>query len=183
MARYGLSASQTQTTNSDDTGNPNLHGFLQQAIAGDVYDNNRNPSDFQLVLDHPDPFFPIMLSSSNIPNSPAPSDSPVLSVFQQQAQKSTSTSPGSVVNLPCGYSPGTSELAVVSSADPEDLPSVFKERLIASYMRMARSFGLHTHWPRFWERMRGDEADRPHPAWVNAIVSGQGGGSRFLILG
>jgi hypothetical protein len=167
MTRFGLSASHTNTSHSDDTGNNTFQGFLQQAIAGDMYENTHSPSGYQLVLDHPNTFFPTMLSS----HTPTPSESPIPTVFQQQAQKSASTSPGSVVNLPCTYSPGTFELAVVTAADPEDLPSVFKERLIASYMRMARRFGLHTYWPRFWERMRGDEADRPHPAWVNAIVS------------
>ena len=167
MARFDVSASYTNTSNSDDAGNNTFQGFLQQTIAGDLYENTHSPSGYQLVLDHPNTFFPTMLSSG----TPTPSDSPLPTAFQQQAQNSASTSPGSVVNLPCSYSPGSLELAVVTTADPEDLPSVFKERLIASYMRMARRFGIHTYWPRFWERMRGDEADRPHPAWVNAIVS------------
>jgi hypothetical protein len=54
---------------------------------------------------------------------------------------------------------------------PSEIPPFLREKLIGSFAKESRRFGLDYHWPRFWERMRGEEANRPHSAWVYSIVS------------
>lgn len=80
-------------------------------------------------------------------------------------------SPGSIINL-SSLSPGAGQTTMLTTAPTaEEIPSIFRERLLGSFMKQGRRFGLIYHWPTFWERMRGEEHLRPHPAWVNAMVS------------
>ena len=80
-------------------------------------------------------------------------------------------SPGSVINL-SSLSPGAGQTTTLTTAPTaEEIPAIFRERLLGSFMKQGRRFGLIYHWPTFWERMRGEESLRPHPAWVNAMVS------------
>jgi hypothetical protein len=80
-------------------------------------------------------------------------------------------SPGSVINL-SSLSPGAGQTTTLTTAPTaEEIPAIFRERLLGSFMKQGRRFGLIYHWPTFWERMRGEEQLRPHPAWVNAMVS------------
>lgn len=80
-------------------------------------------------------------------------------------------SPGSVINL-SSLTPGAGQTTTLTTAPTaEEIPAIFRERLLGSFMKQGRRFGLIYHWPTFWERMRGEEHLRPHPAWVNAMVS------------
>ncbi|KAG7531718.1 hypothetical protein FFLO_04160 [Filobasidium floriforme] len=81
-------------------------------------------------------------------------------------------SPGSVINL-SSLSPGAAGQTTTLTTAPtaEEIPAIFRERLLGSFMKQGRRFGLIYHWPTFWERMRGEEHLRPHPAWVNAMYA------------
>jgi hypothetical protein len=100
-----------------------------------------------------------------------PTSGPVSGSGSGSGSGSAGPSPGSIINL-SSLSPGAGQTStLIAAPTSEEIPLIFRERLLGSFMKQGRRFGLIYHWPTFWERMRGEESLRPHPAWINAMVS------------
>lgn len=141
-----------------------------QPLADDMpSDSTRMASEYESNGSRNDKMDPFRLPTTFRPTSD-PTSGSASGSGSGSGSGSAVPSPGSIINLsPGGFDMGPSAMTMVPASD--DIPAIFRERLLGSFMKQGRRFGLIYHWPTFWERMRGEESLRPHPCWINAMAS------------